>query len=1700
MARDFGSFLDGDQPFSSVTTTTEPPKPEDADGRGQTWHPAAIDDFLNSDKPARDFLATKPPSGDTIVDEDTGLPMSLNPKPQVVDEDSYAELARKLFVNTQAFSRELAGGQLERTALTQPATDPAYLGLQGFSPDTIAARQAEFADMDEARQHTVLATTGRQIYDAAAKDIENNAPKVAAIGDKRVVYDLANVMVQMVPTIVTALATRNLAAGVDAADATMGSHAVTGLTLGVMGTQVGAQQFGSARAEGQTPEQAEGETALYELAETITEIPFLENLIKSGKGFMPELIKSMGFEAAGESINQVVEQAYEADKQAHKQGIPFRQAWDEQGGWGAVGYAGLLGGLAGGIFHTGAHLIGSNQEHESTLTPEDRSSPVSDDDIDGGRAIIDEALKDYDHGKALEGMGLPGLGQRVNVDFGDGRVKGGEISGAFQVHSPQLGITGQGPSITMDDGTKLEETIETLQRAGVQITPEVAQHILEGDANGVAQGAGPGGVQTERPGNGQQVQGDGQAGEQPPGVGGQGAEAGVGGGVPSAGPEPTGPAAQQEIDPRLRPGYQPPVFNMDPRPAPVDEPPGEAAPIGEPPPQEATQTAPSALPPAGAQTQPGEASSRPAGSTPKAPAPVDVWAADIAKVYREQGEAAAVQRRDELVKEHKITTGTYAVLLDRLRALLPEAANKPKVKIVEVKPKETAAPQEKAPADEDERARFRRELITRGSSRLGKADYSIQLATTGTHYFRKTENGERIEKGPGHPARWSHGQAVQKAFEHAFPDVAEEAPKPAAPPNEHAGHIALASRVAEHLKTGEPLPAKRLFEMGAEVHGGTVAEGKFTPRDAYDSLELGMNKVIRERGKELAADPEKAVSDLSSLVDQLPLQSRRTEETDKRQQFSTPPDYSYVAAWVAHIGKGDTVLEPSAGTGNIMVHALNAGAKVYGNELAPRRAAMLNDLGPEKVFQENAEHLNALLPKDVKPSVVVMNPPFSASATVSGRNTEIGAKHIEQALKRLEPGGRLVAIVGRGMALGRPAFADWWNRIAKEYNVRANISVSGDVYKKFGTTFGTQLLVIDKTGPTKGDTITGEAANTRELLDLVKGVRDERTPVSEQRPGEPGGKSEAGAGESGPNAAAPVHPPTDVVGAGREPGGARPAPGAKSGTDRGGDAEKAGGAGNGVAAVPGGKAPAERETGPAAQPGPAGGSERAPGSAERPAIGEQRVEPAQAGGEPSRLDLETVDGKDTGELTDEVYETYRPARIRVAGAKAHPTELVESAAMASVLPPAVDYKPSLPAKIVKDGLLSDAQLEAVIYAGHAHQDHLPDGQRRGYFIGDGTGVGKGRELSGIIRDNWEQGRKRHIWLSKNHKLLEDAKRDWTALGGDASDFIDLSNTKLGNELTAKQGILFATYDTLKTGTSAKAKEKAAVSGKALRTRLDQLSAWAGPDFDGVLAFDESHLMGNAVAIKGKRGMQKPSARALAGVELQKAVPEARVVYASATGATDIVNLAYAHRLGLWGTGTAFAKVENFVNEISSGGIAAMELVARDMKQLGLYGARNLSYDGVEYDRVEHTLDKNQREIYDSSPRPGRACWRNINAALWRPRAATRTAGPRPQRCPRFGARTSGSSIQIITSMQMPSVIKAVEKDIAAGHSGRAAAHQHQRGEPGARRGEGNEAEEIEDLDITPRDQIIQLVEKSFPTQQYEQYMDGDKVRSRPVLG
>src|SRR6202034_2880057 len=87
--------------------------------------------------------------------------------------------------------------------------------------------------------------------------------------------------------------------------------------------------------------------------------------------------------------------------------------------------------------------------------------------------------------------------------------------------------------------------------------------------------------------------------------------------------------------------------------------------------------------------------------------------------------------------------------------------------------------------------------------------------------------------------------------------------------------------------------------------------------------------------------------------------------------------------------------------------------------------------------------------------------------------------------------------------------------------------------------------------------------------------------------------------------------------------------------------------------------------------------------------------------------------------------------------------------------------------------------------------------RRGWFLGDGTGAGKGRQVAGILLDNWLKGRRRAVWVSKSDKLIEDAQRDWSALGQERLLVTPLSRFRQGTPIRLDHGVLFTTYATIR---------------------------------------------------------------------------------------------------------------------------------------------------------------------------------------------------------------------------------------------------------------------------------------------------------------
>lgn len=879
--------------------------------------------------------------------------------------------------------------------------------------------------------------------------------------------------------------------------------------------------------------------------------------------------------------------------------------------------------------------------------------------------------------------------------------------------------------------------------------------------------------------------------------------------------------------------------------------------------------------------------------------------------------------------------------------------------------------------------------------------------------------------------------------------------------------------LSEYLSKDRVIDSMALYALADRAFGGTQGEGAYNRKDAYDALELAVNKHLLTFAKDMNSDILKAqqsVRKLEELLRFLPTQTVRTQEQQDFQQFSTPPNIAYLAAWAGNVQPGEMVLEPSAGIGGIAAFAKSWGAEVAVNELSERRLGILKSMGFDHVFNENAEQLDNVLPDNIKPTLVLMNPPFSSTAGRTKHNkTSNAERHIDQALQRLSGGGRLVAILGKGM--NDADYRKYWDKVRKEYTIRANLSIDGSNYKKYGTTWGVQLVVIDKTGPQTGQTITGSHTDLTEVPAVLEEIRNDRKAV--EGPGSDGGAAAGSMARS--DGRDGVSEAGSAGGRVRDPG--KPARSAGKRSDR----SHEGGSGVRDHADDGGLRKSGADSGRSevgrdvrqdlrqdhrADHEPAGAGELA------------RPEPQRT----RRLTEEPEQREDDG-----VYATFVLPDVPIPGGRKHPATLVESAAMSAVSMPKATYTPRLPAEVVKNNL-SDAQMVTVTYAGQAHNQMLPDGSRKGFFIGDGTGVGKGRQIAGIILDNFMQGRTKAVWVSKNGDLYGDAIRDWTGTTGRSKgEVLNHSKTKLGASIAADSGILFTTYPMLR-------------SSKNNVTRLDQIVSWLGEDFDGVIAFDEAHNMGNLYGRKSKMGKSKGSEMAKAGVELQRRLPKARIVYVSATAATEVDNLAYAERLGLWGKGTAFANAQDFISKIGSSGLSAMELVVRDMKAMGSYVARSISYQGVAYDTIEHTLDENQTIIYNTMSSAWQTVMQNVHKAL------ELTGGKNNSHARQLALGQFYSSMQrfynqALTSMSMPSVIADMRRELEAGRSCVLQIVNTNEAQQNKALAQAKaENLELDDLDLTPRESLIGYLETCFPVQEFEEYTDENgKTQSRPVV-
>ena len=161
--------------------------------------------------------------------------------------------------------------------------------------------------------------------------------------------------------------------------------------------------------------------------------------------------------------------------------------------------------------------------------------------------------------------------------------------------------------------------------------------------------------------------------------------------------------------------------------------------------------------------------------------------------------------------------------------------------------------------------------------------------------------------------------------------------------------VRAARQLLTDLERGRRIDAAVLRNAMEAAFGASDATGAWNWKTAYDACEAATVLFLRRYGAAMrakAASPAAMLPMLMRIASLLPTQTRRSEESESLQQFSTPIGLAYVASVAAAITPADVVLEPSAGTGLLAILAELAGASLILNEFADSRAGILAQLFP----------------------------------------------------------------------------------------------------------------------------------------------------------------------------------------------------------------------------------------------------------------------------------------------------------------------------------------------------------------------------------------------------------------------------------------------------------------------------------------------------------------------------------------------------------------------------------------------------------------------------------------------------------------------------------------------------------------------------------------------------------------------------------
>lgn len=757
------------------------------------------------------------------------------------------------------------------------------------------------------------------------------------------------------------------------------------------------------------------------------------------------------------------------------------------------------------------------------------------------------------------------------------------------------------------------------------------------------------------------------------------------------------------------------------------------------------------------------------------------------------------------------------------------------------------------------------------------------------------------------------------------------------------GAAAAANSLLDHfyaaIDAGQMPPNNlALKRMLAEFDGKVPDQARM--KEGQEALEAAIARTARDI---VAADREKpprgTFDQLVRLYEIQPNLNVRTSTSIANQAYSTPAPLAFLASELAHIEPGQSLLEPTAGTGMLLMGATPS--KVSANEIDPTRAELLRAQGYSVTEKDAATE--QLRHPGYPVDAVIANPPFGSIKDANGSTVKVrvdGYKigqidHLiaARSLETMKEDGRATIILGANKVAGGQNTDDtvFFNWLYGHYNVTGHFEVSGDLYARQGAGWPVRVISINgrqqsaRTAPPAG---TIPRANTwEEVYEQFTNSLDagRAGPVA----GASSGAVGAGAGETGPGRV-----PTNAGGQAAAPGGRGPAGGAASAGNV---------AGAGAGAVPDSRGSSAPRVGASFD------------------VERINAEPVQ----PSRMELARDDGAS-------------PAAQPAANSGAAALSSEENQFQAPYLPrssrkdvdvliPVNMQQPTQDALSRLEDAVGDIDQYVAKELGYPsvkvmHQAFMGlqvdsvasaiyqiDQKDKGVIIADQTGIGKGRQAAAVIR--WA-ARKGYVpvFVSVKPSLFTDMYGDLADIGTtDVQPFIMNSDAWVsgpnGEKLFAnKVGHRKVLEQIRETGQLPDGANAVFMTYSQINVENAQRGVLTTLAPRAVFILDESHNAG------GESNTGEFITSVLDGAK--------GVTYLSATYAKRPDNMPLYFKTDI---GEAAADNEGLMSAMAAGGLPLQTVVSNNLVKAGQMFRRERSYDGVNIDAAVDTEHRAEHE-------------------------------------------------------------------------------------------------------------------------------------------